>query len=97
VPSFAARHRADPLALRNHVAIRLFRDQELACSTIASLRWRDIRRLSPSPSLAHALRALRAHERARGFGSPDTFVIRFKGGGRDPVVRSNAVLRIVRS
>lgn len=87
----------DFVATRNDVANRLFHDRELACSAIAALRWRDVPRLCASHALSRALSALRALERARGFGSPDAFVIRFKGGGRDPVVRSNAVLRIVRS
>jgi hypothetical protein len=86
---------AHPIALRNEVVARLFREQELACHAIAALTWRAVVRQPVSPSLRKVLRTLRTLERYRGHGGSDSHVVRFHGAS-DPVVRANAVLRLVR-
>src|SRR4051795_10161510 len=92
-----AADRQRQLLNRNHVVVLLFNQAELDCGSIAQLTWEDVRTIKAPPVLSRALKELHWSEREHGFGSPHSHVVRFHGGtSKDPVVRANAVLRLIR-
>ena len=80
---------------RNEVVKRLFDDAALNCCAIADLTWHDALTLKTSVRLRRLIRALHRAERQRGFGNLGSHVVRFRGLSSDPVVRANAVVRLL--